>query len=273
MISVIEKSFGVNTAATPGARSVAASPSGMIPPTTTGTSPSPGGAQPGDDGRDGLPVRPRQDRQADDVHVLLDRGGDDLRRRQPDALVDDLEADVAGAYRDLLGAVGVSVQPGLADQQSQPHAELGAGARGPARARRRSPRPPRRRRRPPDTPVGARYSPNTSRSAPAHSPVVTPPWRRPPWRPSGCRRSWPRRAAPAAPRRRRQRRGRPASACTASTACRLHSRIDSQDAAVDAVEQRVGLGGRVGVDPHHDVVTGLDPLPALACDDTSADFM
>ena len=31
---------------------------------------------------------------------------------------------------------------------------------------------------PPDTPVGARYSPNTSRRAPAHSPVVPPAWAR-----------------------------------------------------------------------------------------------
>ena len=47
--------------------------------------------------------------------------------RQPDALVDHLEAGVAGAHGDLLGAVGVAVEAGLADQQPQPAAELLAG--------------------------------------------------------------------------------------------------------------------------------------------------
>ena len=56
---------------------------------------------------------------------------DDLLGRQPDALVDHLEAGVAGAYGDLLGAVGVPVEAGLADQQPQPLAELRAGARPP----------------------------------------------------------------------------------------------------------------------------------------------
>ena len=61
------------------------------------------------------------------MDVLGDRGGDDLLRREPDALVDDLEAGVAGAYGDLLGAVGVPVETGLADQQPQPAAQLLAG--------------------------------------------------------------------------------------------------------------------------------------------------
>ena len=88
----------------------------------------------------------RTDRPTSDV--LLDRGGDDLRRGQPDALVDHLEAGVPCAHGDLLGAVGVPVEPGLADQQPQPAAPSSlAGARGPGRA----PRPARvaagRRRR------------------------------------------------------------------------------------------------------------------------------
>ena len=53
---------------------------------------------------------------------------DDLLRRQPDALVDDLEAGVAGAHGDLLGTVGVPVETGLADEEPQPLAELLAGA-------------------------------------------------------------------------------------------------------------------------------------------------
>lgn len=59
------------------------------------------------------------------MHVLGQRRGGDLLRRQPDALVDHLEAGVAGPDGDLLGAVGVPVQAGLADQQAQPaRAEL-----------------------------------------------------------------------------------------------------------------------------------------------------
>ena len=62
------------------------------------------------------------------LHVLLDRGGHHgLGRREPDPLVHDLEAGVAGPYGHLLGAVGVPVQARLADQQPQPPAELGAG--------------------------------------------------------------------------------------------------------------------------------------------------
>src|SRR5674536_171739 len=46
MISVSSKSLGVNTAATPAALSCRASPSGMIPPTIIGTSPSPAARRP-----------------------------------------------------------------------------------------------------------------------------------------------------------------------------------------------------------------------------------
>ena len=93
-----------------------------------------------------LHVRPGQDRDADEVNVLGDRGRDDLLGRQPDALVDDLEAGVAGAHGDLLGAVGVPVEARLADEQPQPLAELLARARPPSRAPRRAPRSRRRRR-------------------------------------------------------------------------------------------------------------------------------
>ena len=88
MISVSPKSFGVKTWATPCSRSRRASLSGMIPPTTTGTSSRPASFRPSQHRRHHLQVRARQHRQPDDVHVLLDRGGDDLRRGQPDALVD-----------------------------------------------------------------------------------------------------------------------------------------------------------------------------------------
>ena len=74
------------------------------------------GAQPRQDFGDLGAVRAGEDRQADHVHALLERGGGDARRRQADAVVDHLEAAVARAQRDLLGAVGMAIEPGLADQ-------------------------------------------------------------------------------------------------------------------------------------------------------------
>ena len=56
--------------------------------------------------------------------LLLARRVDDLLRRQPDALIDHLHAGVARPHRDLLGAVGMAVEAGLADQEGQPPAEL-----------------------------------------------------------------------------------------------------------------------------------------------------
>ena len=146
-----------------------------MPPTTTGTSSAPAARSPSSTAGHHLEVRAGQDRQPDHVHVLLHGGRHDLRRGEPDALVDDLEPGVAGPHGDLLGAVGVPVQARLADQHPQP---LRPAPRRSARTRSRTARElgaglaGRRRRA--DTPVGARYSPNTSRSAPAHSPVVTP---------------------------------------------------------------------------------------------------
>ena len=63
-------------------------------------------------------MRARQDRQADDMDALFQRGVDDFGRRQADALVNHLHAGVARAHRDLLGAVGMAVEAGLADQES-----------------------------------------------------------------------------------------------------------------------------------------------------------
>ena len=72
-------------------------------------------------------MRAGEDREADQVDVLLDGGRDDLLRREPDALVDDLEAGVARSHGDLLRAVAVPVEPGLADEDPQPAADLLAG--------------------------------------------------------------------------------------------------------------------------------------------------
>ncbi len=65
------------------------------------------------------------------MHVLLHRGGDDLRRGQPDALVHDLESGVAGAHGNLFGAVGMPVQAGLADEELQPAPQLPPGFNDP----------------------------------------------------------------------------------------------------------------------------------------------
>src|SRR5665647_3625382 len=69
-------------------------------------------------------VAARQHRQPDDVRLLLARGIDDLFRRQTNALIDHLHAGVARTNRDLLGAVTMAVEAGLADQEGQPAAEL-----------------------------------------------------------------------------------------------------------------------------------------------------
>ena len=94
----------------------------MIPPTTTGAS-TPRSRSACHDARDQLQVRAAQDREPDDVDALLLGRGGDLRRRQADALVDDVQPDVARAHGDLLGAVGVAVEAGLADQDLRPAAD------------------------------------------------------------------------------------------------------------------------------------------------------
>ena len=47
----------------------------------------------------------------------------DLQRGQPDPLVNDVHPGVTGTHRDLLGTVGVPVEPGLADQELEAPAE------------------------------------------------------------------------------------------------------------------------------------------------------
>jgi len=60
-------------------------------------------------------VRTREDRDADRVRVLLDRGLDDLLRRLVETRVDDLHAGVPQGPRDDLRAAVVTVQSGLGD--------------------------------------------------------------------------------------------------------------------------------------------------------------
>ena len=148
----------------------------MMPPTMTGTSPAPAARSPSSTSGTSSMCEPDRIESPTQCTSSATAAATICSRRQPDALVDHLEPGVAGPHGDLLGAVAVPVEAGLADQQPQPLAELLAGAAHPLAHRREvAVRPsPRRRPRAPETPVGARYSPNTSRSAPAHSPVVTP---------------------------------------------------------------------------------------------------
>ena len=115
----------------------------------------------------------RQDREPDDVDVLVAGGGRDLRGREPDALVDDLHAR-RRAPRPRSARRRSSARRGRACRRGS-----GSGGRARRRAARTRSRTAtivgaRRGARTPPTPVGARYSPNTSRSAPAHSPTVPP---------------------------------------------------------------------------------------------------
>ena len=173
MMALRRKSLGVNTAATPRRRKSSASSGGMMPPTTTGTSSRPLSAHALHHLRHQRGVAAGEDGEADEMHGLVAGGAHDLRGGEADALVDHLHAAVAGAHGDLLGPVGVAVEAGLADQ------ELDAAAEALRHALHLGPHvaqallAAQRRQRVP-TPVGARYSPNTARSAAPHSPVVTP---------------------------------------------------------------------------------------------------
>ncbi len=197
------------------------------------------------------------------MHALLHRGGHDLRRREPDALVDDLEADVAGPHGDLLGAVGVPVEAGLADQHPQPRADLLAGRPHPLAHRGDLGRRPRRRPTAADTPVGARNSPNTSRSAPAHSPVVTPALAQA--IEASIRLASVLAASRSASSARLDGGGVPAGPPGPDRLDRggLDGRVDGLDRRGALGLQRAGLGGLEPVDPDDDVLAGLDPPPPL----------
>ena len=142
------KSFGVYTRATPPANNVGRSSSGMMPPTTIGTSSPAASISRTTSGtswrwlpdRIEIPTRSTSSSAG---------GGRDLRRGHPDALVDDLHSGVAGGDGDLFGAVRVTVEPGLADE----HAGRAAGQRLVVGGEL------------PQCPVGQRRVGNTSRAA------------------------------------------------------------------------------------------------------------
>ena len=64
-------------------------------------------------------VRAREHRQADDVHVLLDRLGDQLVGRPLEPRVHDLDPGVPERVRDDLGPAVVPVEAGLRDQHPE----------------------------------------------------------------------------------------------------------------------------------------------------------
>ena len=82
----------------------------MIPPTVTSTSSIPRSVEQLGHARHERHVRARQDRQPDHVDVLLEGGRGDHLGRLAEAGVDDLEALVAQAAGEHLGAPVVAVE-------------------------------------------------------------------------------------------------------------------------------------------------------------------
>jgi hypothetical protein len=74
--------------------------------------------QPGAD----VHVRAAEDRQPDDVGILLKRGGDDLLGRLTKTGVDNLHPRIAKGTRDHFGASIVAIKTGLGDYDTRfPH--------------------------------------------------------------------------------------------------------------------------------------------------------
>ena len=87
----------------------------MTPPPTTRMSSAPRSFSRLDEPRKDGHVRAREDADADDVDVLLDRRLDHLFRRAMETGVDDVHPSVPQRPRDDLDAAVVSVQPDLGD--------------------------------------------------------------------------------------------------------------------------------------------------------------
>jgi hypothetical protein len=95
----------------------------MMPPAITGTFAQIARTQFLQDRLHQFHMASGKDRQADHMHAFfLSRLGN-LLRRQPDAVVDDLEADISGLDGHLFGAIGMPVQTRFADQQLERAAE------------------------------------------------------------------------------------------------------------------------------------------------------
>src|SRR5262245_14814545 len=61
------------------------------------------------------------------MDVLSHRCGRDLTGGEPDPVIDDLEADVAGPYRNLFSAIRVSIEPWLTHEKAQSRPKRLAG--------------------------------------------------------------------------------------------------------------------------------------------------
>ena len=109
---------GPKTPATPSFRSSSASSSGIVPPTTTSDVLGAVLAQELEDSRHEGHVRAGEDRDADGVGVLLDRGLDDLLGRLVQPGVDDLHPGVAKRAGDDLRAAIVPVEARLRDDDA-----------------------------------------------------------------------------------------------------------------------------------------------------------
>src|SRR5262245_50427414 len=92
----------------------------MMPPTTTGTPSRPAVFMRATTSFTSGTCEPERI----DSPTTCARGLDDFRRRQADAFVDHSHAGVARTHRDLLGAVGMAVEAGLAEHEFQPAAKL-----------------------------------------------------------------------------------------------------------------------------------------------------
>ena len=82
------------------------------------------------DARADVHVRAREDRQADDVGVLLERRRDDLLGRLAQARVDDLHTGVAQGPGDDLGAAVVPVEPRLGNHNANSSVHKKRSGRG-----------------------------------------------------------------------------------------------------------------------------------------------
>ena len=208
------------------------------------------------------------------MDALVARRGRDLRGREADALVDDVHAGVArarrrSARRRWSARRARACRRGSSSRRPSASRTRSTSSRNAAeRRRRRRPRPRRRR-------SGARYSPNTSRSAPAHSPVVHA------RAGGGDRRRHDVLVARRRPRRSSAERGLDAPRCRAARATRSTASRCSASTPGSTVRmppsragQRRRLGLGEAVDADDDLLAGLDARACRSrCDSTSAAFM
>ncbi len=109
---------GVKISRTPSSLSRLASSAGIVPPPKNTMSPASRLAQLLDDERKERHVRAGENRQADAVGVLLDRGLHDLLGRLEETGIDHLHPGIAQRPRDHLRPAVVTVEAGLSDDDA-----------------------------------------------------------------------------------------------------------------------------------------------------------